>query len=85
MKRERVHGTRQFLGQHAIDELVPLDLAQSFEGSGYGHELEVGVRAWSGMHVAFVQQLEVAGLQGNPDLRFDAGGHVGGVWFHADW
>lgn len=71
MQRERMYRAGKFLAQQSIHQLVTFDLGQSGEGLGNGDKFEMRVRCRSRVHMTFVMEFEVAGLQCGADfLRY---------------
>ena len=79
MQGQGMNGTGQFLAQEPVDELVPFDLAEAFEGFRHGNQLEVRIRPRPRMHVALIEELEVLRLEGSLHLALDAGFDGGSV------
>ena len=67
VQRQRMELAHQ-LAQRAVDLLVTLDAIEPFELLADHHGLEVGLQA-TAVHVAFIQHLQVLGLQ-EPECRF---------------
>ena len=59
-----MHGTIQFLPQDFIDHLVPFYCGKVRKFIRYQGQLEMGFRSWAGVHMTFVDKIQMPRVAG---------------------